>query len=89
MCDASSLDHPGAFQINTTRSEIVEQPDSCPKQDRHQIDMDFIQQSGLDALLGDSRAGYGDVLVPCGLLCLTNGAFNAIGDEGEGRSFLF
>ena len=83
MRDARPFDHPSAFKINTTRPKIVEQPDPGPSR-TGTIDIDFVQQSGPDALLGDSRAGYGDVLVPCGVLRLTNGAFNAIGDEGEG-----
>ncbi|GEM_PF-5911028 len=45
--------------------------------------MDFVKQSGLEALLGDARAGDGNTLVPGGLLCLPDGTFNAVGDENE------
>src|SRR5215207_6164933 len=88
MRDPRSLDHPGVFQFNRCCAEVVEQSDTCTEQDRRKIDVNFVKQARFDALLRDTRARYGNILVPCGLLCLTNGAFNTIGDEGERRSFL-
>src|SRR5207248_1233891 len=80
-------DHPGAFQLDGRRAQVVEQADTATEQHGHQVHLYFVKQPGLDALLHDIRAGYGDVLVPRGLLRLTNGALNAVRDEGEGRSF--
>ena len=88
MCDPGRLNHPGAFQLNWRNAQVVEQSDTVTEQDGHQVDLYFVKQLGLEALLHDIRARYGDILVPCGFLCLTNGTFNAICDEGEGRSFL-
>lgn len=71
MRDARRLDHPGAFQLNGISSDLVEQPRTCA------------EQTGLEALLRDTRRGDGDVLLPRGLLSLTNGAFDAVRDEGK------
>jgi hypothetical protein len=82
------LDHPRAFQLNWLGAQVVEQSDTTTEQDGHQVDMDFVKQSGLEALLGDAGGAYRDTLVPCNLPGLLNGAFYAVGDESERRSFL-
>src|SRR6266498_2946840 len=81
------LDHPRAFQFNWFSAEMLEQSDTLSKQDGHQIDGYFVKKPGCEALLHDLRGGYGDILISCCIFCLPNGAFNAIGDEGEWRSF--
>src|SRR5262245_62594932 len=88
MCDPRVFDEPYAFQFNWLGTEMVEQSDTLSEQDRRQVDMDFVEQPGLEALLRETRGGYRHILVACGLLCLTNGAFNAVGDECERRSLL-
>ena len=88
MRNPRSLDHPGAFQFNGYCAQVVEQSDTVTQQDGREIDVDFVEQPGLDALLCDTRAAYGDIRAPCCFLCLANGAFNTVGDEGERRSFL-
>src|SRR5258706_14129445 len=67
---------------------MVEQSDARAEQDGHQVDMDFLKQSGFEALLHNRRGGYRDTLVACNRFCLFNGAFNTVGDEGERPSFL-
>ena len=85
---ARSLNYPGRFEFNLLRAEVIEQSNTVTEQDGRQVDPDFVQQAQLQALLCDTRAAYTDILIPCGFLCLTNGAFNAIRDESEGRPFL-
>lgn len=80
--------HLRAFQFNWRSRQVFEQSDTCAEQDGHQVDMDFVKQSRFYALLRDTCGGYGDVLVACDRFCLFNGAFNAVGDEREQRSFL-
>jgi len=82
------LDEPYAFQFNWLSAEMLEQSDAITEQDRRQVDMYFVEQPGLEALLRDTRGGDGHILVACGLLCLTNGAFHAVGHEGERRTLL-
>jgi len=88
MRDPRRFYHPGAFQLNWRNAQVVEQSDTSTKQDGRPVDLYFVKQPGLEALLPDIRARYGHILIPYGFLCLTNDSFNAIGDEGEGRSFL-
>src|SRR5215216_5073288 len=49
--------------------------------------MYFVEQPSLEALLRDARGSHCNVLVPCRVLCLTNGAFNAVGDKCKWRTF--
>jgi len=88
MGDTRSLDDTDCLQLNRINAQVVEQPDTLPEQDWHQVDTDFVEQPCPQALLDDMRAADTDVLVHCNLLCLFNGAFDAIRDEGERRSFL-
>src|SRR5215208_5638318 len=50
--------------------------------------MDLVHQAGVETLLQDTGSADDDILIPGGLFCLTNGAFNAIGYKGERRSFI-
>ncbi len=45
---------------------MVEQADTIKEQDGHQVDMDFIKQPRLEALLHDVRRGNNNVLVASG-----------------------
>ena len=66
MRDPRSLYHPDAFQLNWLSAQVVEHTHACAKQHRHEIDVDFVEQSGFEALLHDVRAAYADILVPLG-----------------------
>jgi len=88
MRDADGLDHPCAFQFNWRCAQVVEQPHTRAKQDGHQVKMYFIQQARFQALLQEDRGADDDILIPGGLLGLFDGAFNAIRDEREQRSWL-
>src|SRR5262245_15070879 len=83
MGHAGGLYYSDTFQQVGCRAQLIEQPDAATQQYWHQVDLYFVEQPGRDALLHDTRAGHGDVLVPRGCLCLANGAFNAVGDEDE------
>ena len=63
---------------------MVEEPDSLSQQDRHQLDVQFVDEASVQALLGDVRAGHTNGLVARDRLGLRDRPFNAIGDEGEG-----
>ena len=88
MCYAGGLDRSYAFQFDWLCTQMVEQPDTTAKQDRHHIYIYFVKQPRLETLLQDTGSAYDDVLVPRGFPGLTNGAFNAISNKGEWRSFL-
>src|SRR5512145_2862866 len=88
VCYAGGLDRSDAFQFDWLCTQVVEQPDTITKQDRRHVNIYFVHQSRLEALLQDTGGAYDDILVPRGFLGLTNGAFNAIRDKGERRSFV-
>src|SRR5215217_1853091 len=83
-----ALDHPRALQVDRPGAEVVEQADAAPEQDRHQVEVDLVQESRSDALLHDARGPHTDVLVPGDRLRLLEGAFQSVGDEREWRSFV-
>lgn len=39
MSDAGPLDYPCDLQSNGLTTQVVEQPDTCAKQDGHQVDV--------------------------------------------------
>jgi hypothetical protein len=59
--------HPGGFQLDRLNTQPLEQADPLAQQDRDQVDRDFVQQAQFQALPGDVRAAYTDVLLPCDL----------------------
>ena len=83
MYDPRGLNHFHCFQLNWLRTQVVEQPDTIAEQDWGHGYVYFVKQSGLEALLRDTRRGYGHVLVACGCFRLLDGALNAISDERE------
>jgi hypothetical protein len=66
---------------------VVEQPDAVPEQDRHQVDVYLVEESRSDTLLHEARADHADVLVACYRFRLLYGAFEAVRNERERRSF--
>ena len=65
---------------------MLEQSGTFSEQYGHQVDMYFVKQSGLDALLRDTSGTYTHILIGCDRFCLFDGAFNAVRDERERRS---
>ncbi len=66
---------------------MLKQPDTCAQQDRCQIDMDFVEQPGLEALLRDLRASYDNVFAARGCLCQLDSPLDAFGDKCERQIF--
>ena len=85
MGDPGSRNDPHAFELNRLDAEMVKQPDTAAQQHWHEVDVEFVEQSGLEALLRDARGADGNILVPGDFLGLCYRAFDAIADEGEDR----
>ena len=79
-----ALDHLRAFQVDRPRAQVIEQPNTPSKQDRHQVYVYFVEEFRPDALLHDARGAHGDVLAARCLLCLFKRAFDAVRDERDG-----
>ena len=82
------LYHPRAFQVDWPCTQMVEQPDTVPEQDGYQVDVYLVKKPRFDALLRDARGAYSDVHVARYCSCLLDGAFDAIRNESERRSFV-
>src|SRR5512132_1877904 len=59
----SALDHSRALQVDRPGAEVVEQADAAAEQDRHQVDVDLVQEPRPEALLHDAGGAHPDVLV--------------------------
>src|SRR5918997_4274003 len=88
MRDPCPLDHPGALQLYRLGAQMVEQPDAPSEQDGHQVYVYLVEQPRPDALLRDASGAHGDVLVARDRFRLLDGAFDAVRDERERRSFV-
>ena len=51
MCYAGRLDRSYAFQLDRFGAKTVKQPDATAKQDRRYVNIHFVNQSRLEALL--------------------------------------
>ena len=67
---------------------MVEQAYTSSEKDGHEVDGDFVEESGPQALLHDTRSAYGDALVARYGLRLFDRALDAFRDERERRSFV-
>ena len=68
MGDARGRDGAGAFQFDGLDAQMLEQTDALTQQHRHEIDADFIQQPGLEALPRDIRPADADAFSPASVL---------------------
>jgi hypothetical protein len=50
------LDHPGGFELDPRRIEIVEQAHTTAQQHGHEVDVDIVEQPGVQVLLRDVGA---------------------------------
>src|SRR5687768_9215963 len=76
------------FEIDRAGAKVVEHAYATTDQDWGNVDGNFVNQAGLDRLLQDAGCANDHILIPCGLLCLANGTFHAVGDKGEWRTWL-
>ena len=70
-------------------ADTVEQPLALPEQDRHEVDVHLVHETGREILLGGFRsAGKRHILAAGGLPRRLERRTDAVGDEGEGRPTL-
>src|SRR5439155_7130283 len=81
--DGGGLDHPGALQFALI-AEVLEQPHSVAQEHGDEVDLQFVEEAGLQVLLSDMRAaGHPDVLLAGCRFGLLERGLDAVGDEGE------
>src|SRR5690242_4075390 len=81
MGDPFADAHSWVFQCNGRDIEMLKQADTFAKHKRDQVDVDFVEQSSVQALLRNRCGSYRDRFVTCNRFCLLNSAFKSIGDE--------
>src|SRR5260370_34116875 len=81
MDDPFADTHLRVFQCNGCYLEMFKQADTVTKQEWYQVDVDFVEQSSIEALLHNRRRSYGDCFNARDHFCLFNSAFNTVGDE--------
>src|SRR5258706_8875189 len=87
MGDPFADTHLRVFQGNGCYLEMFKQADTITKQEWDQVDVDFVEQSSVEALLRNRRGSYHDRFAACDHSRLFKSAFNAVGYEGH-RPFL-
>ena len=64
MRDTGRLDHPRDLQLDRLGAETLEQSDPVTDHHWHQVDLELVEEAGLQVLLDDVRAARDrDVLV--------------------------
>src|SRR5512133_3480967 len=87
MRDDGRFDH--AYELDL-RVLVLEQANSASKQDWSDMDLELVEQPGVEILLRDAgAAGDRDVLVAGARACLLQRRLDAVRDKREGRSPLF
>src|SRR5579859_4475809 len=87
MGDPYADAHLWVFQCNGCYLEMFKQADAITEQEWNQVDVDFVEQSSVEALLHNRRGSYHDRFLACDHFRLFKSAFNAVGDERH-RPFL-
>ena len=65
---------------------MLKEADSLAEQNRHQVNVNLVEQTQLQALAHDAAGSDDDVLVPGDGFCLSHRGFDALRHEGEGRA---
>ena|SRR5450755_2147900 len=75
--------HLWVFQCNGCYLKMFKQVDSVTKQEWYQVNVDFVEQSSVEALLHNRRGSYHDLFAARDHFCLFNSTFKAVGDESQ------
>jgi len=69
VCDGRRLNRSRAFQLGMGAAQVVEEPDPFTQQDWHQVNLYFVEQSRLNALISKRGTTQDiDVSFTCGCL---------------------
>ena len=86
MCDTHTGDDRWTPEDDRCGREVVEQPHPCAEQHGSLIDVELIEQPGVQALLDRSGAVHEHGLRAGSRLRSSNGALDAVGDELDCRA---
>ena len=85
MCDADALDDGRVAEDDWGAGEVVEESNSGAEKDRGDVDVDFVEESSVEALLdGVGAVDSNGLPGSCGS-GLVDGGFDAVGNEVHSR----
>src|SRR3954463_13974913 len=85
VCNADALDHRRVAKDGWRAGEVVEESNPGAKKNRRDVDLEFVEEAGIQALLDGVSAVDPDGLPAGGGFGLVHGAFDAVGHEVDGR----
>lgn len=85
MCNADAWDHPRVAKDGRRADEVVEKPNAGAKKNGRDVNVDFVDEAGVQALLDRVSAVDANGLSRRGGFGLANGAFDAVGHEVDSR----
>src|SRR4051812_39885030 len=85
VCNADARDHRRVAKDGWRAGEVVKESSPGAKKDRREVDVDFVQEASIQALLDGVGAVDPDGLPGGGGLGLAHGAFDAVGHEVDSR----
>src|SRR5436190_1963249 len=85
VCNADARDHRRVAKNDWRAGEAVEESNSRAKKNRRDVDVDFVEEPRIQALLDGVGAVDPDGLRGSGGFGLVHGAFDAVGDEAVER----
>jgi len=85
VCNADARDHRRIAKDGWRAGEVVEESNSGAKKNRRDVDVDFVEETGIQALLDGVSAVDPNRLPGGGGFGLVHGAFDAVGHELDRR----
>jgi hypothetical protein len=85
VCNADALDHRRVAKDGWRAGEVVEESNSGAKKNRRDVDVDFVEEASIQALLDGVSAVDPNGLPGGGGFGLVHGAFDAVGHEVDSR----
>jgi hypothetical protein len=85
VCHAHARDHPRVAKDGRRAGEVVEEANSGAKQHRGDVDVELVEEPGIQALLNGVGAVDRNGLPGGGGFGLAHGAFDAVGHEVDRR----
>jgi len=85
VCNADARNHPRVAKDGWRAGEVVKESNSGAKKNRRDVDVDFIEEASIQALLDGVSAVNPNRLPDGGGFGLVHGAFDAVGHEVNSR----
>ncbi len=85
MCNADAWDHGGVAEDDWGAGEVVEESNSGAEKNRCDVDVDFVEESSVEALLDGVGAVDSNGLPASCSFGLVDSGFDTVGDEVHSR----